>query len=45
MGRGPEGTDQRHVVFRGADRPAYVRGDRVDVETDGAFAGATTLDI
>jgi len=45
MGRGPEGPEQRDVAFRGADRPAHVRTERVDVATDGGFAGATTLDI
>jgi ribonuclease P/MRP protein subunit POP5 len=45
MGRGREGTDQRHVVFGDAERSAFVRDGRVDVQTDEAFAGATTLDI
>lgn len=45
MGRQPEKPDQRDVVFREATRSASVRGDRVDVRTDGAVAGATTLDI
>jgi ribonuclease P/MRP protein subunit POP5 len=45
MGRQRERPDQRHVVFRDAERPATVRGGRIDVRTDGAFAGATTLDF
>jgi len=45
MGDGPEETDQRHVVFRDAEQKAHIWDDRADVETDEAFAGATTLDI
>jgi len=45
MRRRREGTDQRDVVFRDAERSASVRGDRVDVRTGDSFAGATTLDI
>jgi ribonuclease P/MRP protein subunit POP5 len=45
MGRGPEPPEKRDVAFRGADRPAHVGEQRVDVVTDGGFAGATTLDI
>jgi len=45
MGRGPENRDQRHVVFEDAERSAFVRDGRVDVRTDDAFTGATTLDI
>jgi len=45
MGRGREDPDQRHVVFEDADRSASVWDGRVDVRTDDAFAGATTLDI
>lgn len=33
------------VVFEGADRPATVRGTRVDVHIEDAFAGATDLDL
>ncbi|MFB6352595.1 MAG: Rpp14/Pop5 family protein [Halobacteriales archaeon] len=33
------------VAFEGADRPATVRGNRVDVQTEDAFAGATDLDL
>ncbi|NIX22563.1 MAG: ribonuclease P, partial [Actinobacteria bacterium] len=32
------------VVFDGAERPATVRGDRVDVHLESGFAGATDLD-
>ena len=32
------------VVFDGADRPATVRGDRVDVHLEAGYAGATDLD-
>ena len=45
LGRQPEGADQRHVVFENAERRAVVRGERVDVDVDGAYAGATTLDL
>jgi ribonuclease P/MRP protein subunit POP5 len=45
MGRRPEKPEQRDVVFRDAERSASVRGGRVDVRTDGTFAGATTLDL
>ncbi|WP_302080886.1 Rpp14/Pop5 family protein [Salinibaculum rarum] len=45
MGRRPEGPEKRDVVFRNAERTAHVGHSRVDVATDEAFAGATTLDI
>jgi ribonuclease P/MRP protein subunit POP5 len=45
MGRGPEGSQQRDVVFRNAERTAHVGPRRVDVENDEGFAGATRLDI
>ena len=45
MGRGREQPDQRYVAFEGAEQSAFVRGPRVDVEADGAFAGATNLDL
>lgn len=32
------------VVFEGADHPATIRGDRVDVYLETGFAGATDLD-
>jgi ribonuclease P/MRP protein subunit POP5 len=44
-GRRPEEPSQRTVVFENAERRAVARGNRVDVRVDGAFAGATDLDI
>jgi ribonuclease P/MRP protein subunit POP5 len=41
----PEVTDQRTVAFEGAHRPAVVRDGRVDVQDNGAFVGATHLDL
>lgn len=38
-------TRERNVVYENAVRRATGRGDRVDVRTDGAFAGATDLDL
>jgi ribonuclease P/MRP protein subunit POP5 len=43
--RPTESPNQRQVVFENADRRAVERGERVDVRTDEAFAGATTLDL
>jgi len=44
--RGPaKPPDQRHVVFENAERPAVARGQRVDIRTEDALVGATTLDI
>jgi ribonuclease P/MRP protein subunit POP5 len=37
--------EERHVVFDGADRTAYVRDSTVDVVTPDGFAGATALDL
>lgn len=45
MGRGREEMEQRYVAFGGAERSAFHRDGRVDVRTDDAFTGATTLDI
>lgn len=45
MGRGLEEAAQRYVAFGGAEQSAFVRGPRVDIETDEAFAGATNLDL
>jgi ribonuclease P/MRP protein subunit POP5 len=42
---GTEFSGERKVVFGDAQRSAVVRDDRVDVRTDGAFAGATELDF
>jgi len=44
MGRRREHPDQRHVVFNGAERSAFVRDGRVDVRAGRAFTGATILD-
>ena len=41
----PEETREKTVAFGNAERAAVVRSDRVDVRTDGAFAGATDLDL
>ena len=41
----PEETGEKTVAFGDAERTAFVRSDRVDVRTDGAFAGATDLDL
>jgi ribonuclease P/MRP protein subunit POP5 len=45
LGRQQEEPSQRHVVFENAERCAVARGERVDVSVDGAFAGATNLDL
>jgi ribonuclease P/MRP protein subunit POP5 len=45
MGHGPENQAQRYVAFDGAQRSATVRDGRIDVQTDDAYVGATTLDI
>ena len=41
----PEGTVEKTVAFGNAERTAVVRSARVDVRTDGAFTGATDLDL
>jgi ribonuclease P/MRP protein subunit POP5 len=44
--RGPaEPSGQRQVVFEDVTRNAVVRGRRIDVRTNDAFAGATELDL
>jgi ribonuclease P/MRP protein subunit POP5 len=45
LGRQPEETEQRYVVFDDAERRAVVRGERADVDVGGAYAGATTLEL
>ncbi|MGM0398524.1 MAG: Rpp14/Pop5 family protein [Halobacteriota archaeon] len=45
LGGPREGTGQESVAFRNESRRAVVRGDRVDVDIDGAFVGATRIDI
>jgi ribonuclease P/MRP protein subunit POP5 len=42
--RGSEASEQRQVVFEGAERDAVVCGERVDVSIDGGYSGATDLD-
>ena len=44
MGDRPEESEKRDVAFETADRPAVVRGNRLDVRVDGTFVGATTLE-
>jgi ribonuclease P/MRP protein subunit POP5 len=45
MGARPEDTDEKTVAFGDAERAAFVRSDRIDVRADGAFVGATDLDL
>ncbi|MFC6991191.1 Rpp14/Pop5 family protein [Haladaptatus sp. GCM10025707] len=45
IGRRRVKPTQRKVVFAGADATAVERGSRVDVRLDGAFVGATELDL
>ncbi|QHS15989.1 Rpp14/Pop5 family protein [Halopenitus persicus] len=45
MGRAGRPAEQRHVAFEGADRPAVVRGDAVDVSAESGHVGATRLDL
>lgn len=40
-----EEIEERTVAFAGADRPAFVRNDRVDVCLSGGHVGATAFDI
>lgn len=41
----PKETHEKTVAFANARRTAIVRSDRIDVRTDGAFTGATDLDL
>lgn len=43
----PQATGERTVAFGGAERPAFVRGSRLDVRgrRDDGFTGATNLDL
>ena len=41
----PQATGERTVAFDGAERPAVVRGPRLDVSGDDGFTGATNLDF
>lgn len=45
LGGPTEPPAEESVVFRSATARAVSRGGRLDVETDGAFVGATELDI
>ncbi|WP_324757469.1 Rpp14/Pop5 family protein [Haloarcula sp. GH36] len=45
IGGPAEPPAQRQVVFEDVTRDAVVRGRRVDVRTNDAFAGATELDL
>jgi ribonuclease P/MRP protein subunit POP5 len=45
IGRPPIASEQRNVVIGNAEHSAVVRGQRVDVTTDDAFAGATEIDL
>jgi len=45
LGRPAKSTEERTVVFDGAERTAHVRGRRADVRTDDAFTGATRFDL
>jgi len=45
LGSPPEGSEHEDVAFGNARRRAVLREERVDVRVDGAFVGATTLDL
>ena len=45
IGERQQSIDERNVVYENAERTAIVRDDRVDVRIDGAFVGATGLDL
>lgn len=45
LGRQPEATRERTVVFADAERSAVRRGEEIDVRTVNAFVGATPLDL
>ena len=45
MGDQPEESVERNVAFEDADRPAFVRNERVDVRIGNGFVGATTLNM
>lgn len=40
-----EGFEERTVAFMNAERPAVARNDRIDIEVDGDYVGATAFDI
>ena len=45
IGERPESVTERNVAFGSAAREAVVRDGRADVRTDGAYTGATDLDL
>ncbi|SNZ02795.1 ribonuclease P/MRP protein subunit POP5 [Natronoarchaeum philippinense] len=45
LGRAPELSQERNVVFEGEERPAVARDDRIDVRVGSSFVGATELDF
>lgn len=45
IGERPEPVTERNVVYGSAQRAAWCRDDRVDIRTNGAFTGATNLDV
>lgn len=45
LGREPEGSSEKTVVFDDAERPALTRDAAVDMVVDDAFVGATRLDL
>ncbi|MEF8775098.1 MAG: Rpp14/Pop5 family protein [Haloarculaceae archaeon] len=45
LGRAAESMRHRSVVFENVESDAVLRDGRVDVRRDGAFAGATTIDL
>ncbi|MFC4360153.1 Rpp14/Pop5 family protein [Halobium salinum] len=45
LGRAAGATGQRHVAFDGADRPAHVRDDSLDVSLPDGYVGAAELDF
>lgn len=45
IGERPEAITERTVVYDNEARTAVVRGDRLDVRTDGTFTGTTELDF
>jgi len=44
LGRTAEPSADERVAFDGDSRAAFARGDRVDVDVEGSFVGATRLD-
>lgn len=44
MGNAPIESEESHVVFGGANRSTIVRDQRIDIESEDAYVGATNLD-